>query len=218
MQQKKILFSLIPVMVILSVVVTIRFVYSENDFRYLFGLVLITFLAGKFVILIPLMQSMPMFSPMCIAAMVVVIESCIAFFLLINLEFLFKLPWVGVGLKNMEDNGRATLSQHHWIRRMTIFGVILFVILPLPGTGSIGGIIVSRLVGLSRSMSFIAVFIGTAIGTYAMAIGASTLIDMFSPIRDSAWFGVLRFSVLGLIVFLLSQLGRRKISGNYKDL
>ena len=49
---------------------------------------------------------------------------------------------------------------------------------------------------------------GTVVGAYGMALGASTLARVFSPERDSHWFGMLRLLIIILVVVLLSWLGR----------
>jgi uncharacterized membrane protein len=149
------------------------------------------------------------FSPLFLSGLAVLVESCIALFVTVNLDLLFKLAWLGHGLRGMEKNGRETLSQRPWVRRMVFLGVIVFVSIPVPGTGVVGGTVAARLVGLGAVRSFIAVIIGTVIGAYGMAMGAATLAKTFFPMRDSAWFGILRFVIIVSIILLLSWLGRR---------
>jgi uncharacterized membrane protein len=183
----------------------------ENQLLSLYGLGLLVFPTGRFVTLLPIIHQRLPFSPFFLAGCSVLIESCIALFVVTNLEVLHKFPWVGSGLRDMEKNGRATLSRRPWIRRMAFLGVVVFVSIPVPGTGAVGGTVVARLVGLGLNRSFGAVLMGTVVGAYGMAMGASTLAKVISPERDSTWFGILRFGIIIITIVLLSWLGRRRI-------
>jgi len=188
-----------------------RVILPKGELLSLYGLGLLVFPAGRFVTLLSLIRQGSTFSPFFLAGLTVLIESCIALFVTINLDALYKLPWLGSGLRDMEDNGRATLSRRHWIRRMAFIGVAIFVSIPVPGTGGVGGTVVARLVGLGLVRSFLAVLTGIVIGAYGMALGAATLARVVSPERDSPWFGILRLVIIILIVVLLGWLGRRGV-------
>lgn len=183
----------------------------KNQLLSLYGIGLLVFPTGRFVTLLPVIHQGVPFSPFFLAGFSILVESCLALFVATNLDVLYKLPWLGHGLRDMENNGRATLSRRCWIRRMAFLGVGVFVSIPVPGTGAIGGTVVARLVGLGLMRSFVSVFMGTVVGAYGMALGASTLAHVFSPARDSEWFGMLRLLIIILVVVLLSWLGRRGV-------
>ena len=89
---------------------------------------------------------------------VVCVFSCLtAFFYAFNLDLLERLPKVGVLFRRASLSARKTLSARPWIRRWAIFGVGFFVLLPLPGSGTLGGALMGRLVGLTPLASFAAV-------------------------------------------------------------
>ena len=92
---------------------------------------------------------------------VTVFFTCVtAFFYAYNFDLLERLPRLGPWVHRTRASMQATLDEKPWIRRFALFGVGFFVLLPLPGSGTLGGSIVGRLVGLSRWGSFIAVAIG----------------------------------------------------------
>jgi putative small multi-drug export protein len=80
-----------------------------------------------------------------------------SFFWSYNLDLLERIPGLGPRLARIHDAAAATLHDHAWIRRWATLGVALFVVSPLPASGSIGGSVVGRLVGLSRFSCFLAV-------------------------------------------------------------
>ncbi len=86
-----------------------------------------------------------------------------AFFWSFNLDLLQHAPWIGPRLARARVAAVRTLAVRPWIRRWATFGVAFFVFLPLPGSGSLGGSIVGRLVGLSRIRCFLAVGIAGAL-------------------------------------------------------
>jgi uncharacterized membrane protein len=81
------------------------------------------------------------------------------FFYAYNLDLLERLPRIGPWLHTKREEAVGRLRTSPWIRRWATFGVGFFVLLPLPGSGSFGGCIIGRLVGLSRLRSFVTVSI-----------------------------------------------------------
>jgi hypothetical protein len=95
------------------------------------------------------------------------------------------------------------------MQRLAMLGVAIFVALPLPGTGAVGGTILARLIGFGWLRGFLVVCLGTVIGAYAMAFGAQLLLMVFPPQPNSTWVGMLRLGVSTLIIMVLSWAGRR---------
>lgn len=83
-----------------------------------------------------------------------------AFFYSFNMDLLERLPRLGPWLARARRSMRRTLAAKPWIKRWAIFGVGFFVVLPLPGSGTLGGSIMGRLAGLSRTASFLSVGLG----------------------------------------------------------
>jgi uncharacterized membrane protein len=102
-------------------------------------------------------------SPWQVAASVAVFSCLTAFFYAYNLDLLERVPKVGVWLRRARSGARKSLTGHPWIRRWTIFGVGCFIVLPLPGSGTLGGSLVARLVGLTPFVSFVTVSVAGAI-------------------------------------------------------
>lgn len=98
-----------------------------------------------------------------VAASVAVFSCLTAFFYGYNLDLLERLPKIGAWLRRARLGARKSLAGHPWIRRWTIFGVGFFIVLPLPGSGTLGGSLVARLVGLTPFVSFVTVSIAGVI-------------------------------------------------------
>ncbi|NIR32725.1 MAG: small multi-drug export protein [Gammaproteobacteria bacterium] len=185
-------------------------VLREHELASFFGLVLLAFPAGRFLALAPVAYQGFAFSPFVIAGIVLLVETCVALFVSVNLDVLHGLPRIGKGLRAMEQGGEATLAQHPWIRRTTWTGVALFLSLPLPTTGPVGGTVIARLIGLGPERSFAAVVAGDALGVFVVALAAHGIIT-WVPLRpDGALVVVLRLAVIVALIALLTWLWYRR--------
>jgi uncharacterized membrane protein len=110
-----------------------------------------------------------------VVAVVGVFSVLTAFFYAYNLDLLERVPKVGVWLRRVSVSTRRTLSERPWIRRWATLGVGFFVLLPLPGSGTLGGSLMGRLVGLTPRATFGAVagaglLVSLAYGGFGVAI------------------------------------------------
>ena len=121
--------------------------------------------------------------------------------------FLFHIPWVGPRLRAAVREGTAMLKQKPWMRRLTTLAVLMFVMLPISSTGSIGGSLLGRLLGMSRAATFAVVILGSVLGCSVMLLGA----ELLEPLMESAGPGV-RYAGLAVVVGIGVILSRRYLS------
>ena len=121
-----------------------------------------------------------------------------AFFYAFNIDLLERLPLIGPLMRDMRANATQMLEGHRWLRRLSTVGVGLFVVLPVPGSGSLGGAIVGRLLGVSKRATFLAVTLAGVIVCLGYAVAARWLAthiaDVSTPVRVSV--AVLAYLVL----------------------
>ncbi len=99
-----------------------------------------------------------------LALLVVYLNAATAFFFAYNLDLLERVPWLGPRMARSRRRGMRTLQERPWIRRWATFGVGFFVFLPLPGSSSLAGCVLGRLLGLSNLRSFLTVSVaGTVV-------------------------------------------------------
>ena len=98
-----------------------------------------------------------------LVAIVIAVNAATSFLYAFNLDLLERVPWIGPRLVRERHAATASLALRPWIRRRATLGVFLFVLSPLPGSGTLGGTIVGRLVGLSRWHSFVATLLASAV-------------------------------------------------------
>lgn len=110
-----------------------------------------------------------------LAIIVVVLNTALTIVYVGAFDLLERLPWAGPKLERARTTAVAAAVERPWIRRWATAGVALFVISPLPGSGALGGTLVSRIVGLSRTRTFISVAVANAIVCGVYALGADSL-------------------------------------------
>lgn len=127
----------------------------------------------------------------------------VALFLSVHIGFMFRLPWIGHKIAELTVDGELILSQHPWMKRFTFLGLLAFIAFPLAATGSAGGAVFGRLLGLSRWAIFWGSALGGILGNAAMYFLSTWMNDILpqnSPIVK--WGGVL---IIVLIIFFLER-------------
>lgn len=137
-------------------------------------------LPGKYLIFTGLTDKVPL-GPWEIAVLAVLVDAATALTLAVGLGWLAKIQWVARTLKRAHDSAQQVLDAYPRIRRMAFWGVVLFVFLPLPASGSIGGTFVGQFVGLTRTSGAIAVVFA---GALVSAIFAGLAIFMGAQAQE----------------------------------
>ncbi|GIX04194.1 MAG: hypothetical protein KatS3mg114_0063 [Planctomycetaceae bacterium] len=130
-------------------------------------------------------------------------DFAVALFMAFHAGFLFKLPMIGPKLQELMIDGEIILTMNPWMRRLTFVGLVAFIAFPLAATGSVGGAIFGRLLGLSRWATFWGSLCGAIIGNAAMLYSSKVLLR-YLPADSSfvQWGGLLS---IGLIILILER-------------
>lgn len=160
------------------------------------------FLIGKFVIFAGL-KGGPL-SIWELAGLVFLIDLCFAFALGSGLQGLERVPVVGSWLLRSRGRALEVLREYPGLRRMAFFGVVLFVLLPVAGTGAITGSFVARILGLSRSSGVLAIALASAWTSLAFALLAHFLGERASALLQSpvlAGTAIVLFVLFGCLLY-----------------
>lgn len=161
------------------------------------------FVLGRFVILSGAENTAGL-TPGQLGLMVFYMDVMTAIVVSFHAGSLFRIPWLGKRLRVLMHDGRVLLTGNRWMRRTTFLGIIAFVMFPLASSGSVGGSLFGRLLGLSRAATFFGVVIGSFLGCVTMYYGANFINQQLGQSNPMVrWGGVL------LLVALMALLGRR---------
>jgi hypothetical protein len=178
-----------------------------NGFTYaasvLFHATATFFVLGRFVLLAGVdgASSQPIWgmeltmSPGELFALVTYLDFMTALFVTFHMGILFKIPKVGPKLAMLVWDGKFFMDSQPWIKRMAFAGLVTFVIFPTSTTGSIGGSIFGRLLGLSRWATVGGVLLGSLLGNTIMYAFAKQI----NKYLEDNW----TLRVVGLLIIVL---------------
>ena len=165
------------------------------------------FFFGKFVILGgsegDLLEVREFYTAEQLVVLVLYMDVMTASVLAFHLGFLFRLPVIGGKLKALVDDGQFILQSNRWMKRATFLGLLAFVMFPLAATGSVGGSIFGRLLGMSRLGTFMGIALGNALGCALMYFGSEVITRYVG--RDSPWLLVGGITVIVAILLMLNH-------------
>lgn len=164
------------------------------------------FFFGKFIILGgsdgDLMDAATFFTAEQLFLLVLYMDVMTGCLLAFHLGFLFKLPVVGEKLEELVQDGHFILKSNRWMKRATFFGLVAFVMFPLAATGSVGGSIFGRLLGLGRFATLVGIVVGNLLGCGLMYFGSEMITRYVG--RDNPMLMVGGIAVIAAIVYLLN--------------
>lgn len=102
-------------------------------------------------------------------------DALTAFIMVFHASFIYRIPKVGPAMLALQEDGHFFLSQHPWMRRFAWAGLVAFVTFPFAATGSVGGSILGRLLGLTRRATLTGVIMGSVISTLTVYAFAATI-------------------------------------------
>lgn len=137
-------------------------------------------------------------------------------FLLWNLDLLKYLPVFGKWITGIEEFGRRKLRKSRRRRQNIFLALTGYMALPFQGSGGIMSTIIGMLTGLSKRRIWLAVWIGSFIGSLTITILSFSvgrlMIDIFG---SAAWYAVGLLILAGIIIYLV--LGYRNAMSRSQD-
>lgn len=152
------------------------------------------------------------FTPAQLTLLVFFLDVMTAIVVVFHMNVLFHLPVLGERLRLLVEKSRSLVQSQRWMKRLTVAGVVAFVMFPLASTGSLGGSILGRLLGLSHGGTLASVIIGSVLGCGTMYFGAGLIATWFD--RDDPVVQIAGLIVIATLVAFLSMRYRKLIDGD----
>jgi hypothetical protein len=159
---------------------------------------------GKLVVLAGAIDNAPM-STWAIASMVLFGDISTAVILVANMHHLYKMPALGKRLAAARKAGHQVLATHKWMRRAAEFGIVVFVALPFQGTGSVLGVFLGRILGLSRRVLVLSIAAGSGLGAFGLALLAEMGRGEITRIAEDPLLGIITIAITLTITFVLGK-------------
>jgi len=144
---------------------------------------------GKLVILAGAVINAPV-SMLPIAGMVVYGDVSTALLIIANMHHLYRMPAVGRRLAAAREAGFRVLRIHKRMRLTTELFLIIFVAAPFQGTGAVLGVVLGRILGLSRLAIVSTTLLGSTIGSSLVVLAGKLGQDEIAKIADNPVLGI----------------------------
>lgn len=148
-------------------------------------------------------QDLAQTTPFELFLLLMFLDLIVAGFLAFHLGFIFRIPFVGPRVADLMGDTQQMLSGHPWLRRASFIGLVMFVVFPTSTTGSVGGSIFGRLLGLTRVTTFLAIMLGSLLGNGGMYLLAGKLNQWIGP--ENKWIHWVGIGICLAIVFFLER-------------
>lgn len=163
------IFALLAPLLVTGALILMGLVLAPRQTRWVLGHATLSFfLAGKFIVLGGAVPG-NLFSPWQLAVLITYMDTLTGVLLVYNVDFFFRIPWLGPRLRRIRLQARRVLQANLWLRRSSFIGVILFVMFPLTGTGAVGASFLGKFMGLYRFSLLGAIALGGALGSFSLA-------------------------------------------------
>lgn len=166
---------IIPFLMGFGMLLIIYSLYDYETFLQLTGLILVYFIppAGKeSIIPAAIAMGIPWLT-ICVTITFIDIITCL--FMLWNFEILGLIPFIGPRLTHLMRMGSEKMTQHAWLERLYFVGLVLFVFVPLQGTGAGTGTILGKMAGMPPIEIFCAISIGASLHSLIIGLSAYAL-------------------------------------------
>lgn len=195
------LYFLIPILLGVILILALWLLYDTERFFQITGLIFLYFIppAGKESIIPTAIAFGFPWQVVCFVFTYVDIVLCL--FMLWNFDIICKIPFMGKWIHYLVQNGSVFLSKHLWVERFCFIGLSTFVFIPLQGSGSIGGVILGRILGMSTVQIFIAVLIGTFLQSYLIGLSMYAIQEYLNL---NLWYLVILIIILVLVTSSIS--------------
>ena len=137
-----------------------------------------------------------------VASSMAFMDTVTALFMVWNFDLALKIPLLGGWIGNFMAGGQKFFWERPWLKRLSVFGLMVFVMFPLQGTGGIGGSIVGRMLGLRWYEVLVAIAAGAFIGCFLIALGSEVILELFQADASYGVIALLVVAVAGIAAYL----------------
>lgn len=184
--------------VVLLVVVAIAF-----DLKVARGVLLRALMSFFVVGRVAILEPTDVMTAEALLALVIYMDVAAAFFVAPHVGFLFQVPWLGRRLSVLVEDSEAVLARAEGKKWLTYLGLVGFVFIPVTATGSVGGAVLGRLLGLTRTLTISAVLVGSALCSGLIYSGSAWVRSVVSP--DAVGPKIVAVAIVVVLFWVLNQ-------------
>lgn len=115
-------------------------------------------------------------SPTAVVGLIAYFDIWITLFWIWNLDHLGRFERVEARIEKSRARAHAVWQRLPWLKVATVPGLALFIMLPIPWTGSFTGIVIGKLIELPDPLIFVASLSGTTLRVALLAFGVGLFV------------------------------------------
>ena len=139
-------------------------------------------------------------NPWVLALATAFVDIMVGVFLAWNFDLARKIPFVGGAIRRVQAKGHEIMTAQPWIERLAFAGIMLFVMFPFQGSGSVGGTLLGRSMSMSPNRILSAVAIGGVLGSFIIS---ASIVFGLGLAGQMGTYGLLIALVVALIIVTL---------------
>jgi uncharacterized membrane protein len=143
------------------------------------------------------------------AATVVTQDILTGLFMLLNLDYAYRIPRLGPWIAEFLGQGKEFMAGRPWLSRWGVLGLAFFVVLPFQGTGGVGATLVGWIMGLPPGKILLGIGMGAVVEGLVFALGAEVVWTLVSPHLILGIEVFLAILFIALLQWFVSQKWRR---------
>lgn len=110
---------------------------------------------------------------------IVALDIAVAAFITFNFDLLLKIPGVGSFLRWIMRGADNIIKSKRWIRDLSSAGLLLFMYIPLQGSGAMTTSVIARLLNYPPMLAMGLVTVGSLLSSLTVALGISSILKLW---------------------------------------
>jgi len=129
---------------------------------------------------------------------IVALDLIVSFFISFNFDLLLKIPLIGPWFRWIMRNADKILRKKKWIEDLSSAGLLIFMYIPLQGSGAMTTSIIARILNYHPAHTVGLVTIGSLLSCLTVALGITSIVQLWTinPV-----FAILE--IIGIIILII---------------
>jgi uncharacterized membrane protein len=141
------------------------------------------------------------YPPWIICCGVILMDILSCAFISLNFDLLEKVPFVRDLIHKFMNNADKIRKRNPWVEKLSYLGLLIFMYIPLQGSGASTTTILGKLLGVKTWMTFSIVMIGSILSTLSIEVGMQLFIDLWGVNNWHAILAVIIFVIVVVTVY-----------------
>ncbi len=137
---------------------------------------------------------------------IILMDMVTAMFIALNFDLLEKIPFVGGLIRKFMDGANAIRTRQPWVEQLSHVGLLIFMYIPLQGSGAMNTTILGRLLGMQPRIVYAIVTVGSILSTLTITFGVSAILELW---RINPVYAVAAAAAVAVVIILLVLAWRR---------